>query len=186
MNRGVISMRYAKAFFAYSELEEATEEVVAEVRALAQSFASEPRLRLFLMNPILGIRDKNKLLKSAISERVSRQMWRFIRLVVRNHREEMLHSMAINYLEIYNKARNINYALLETVTPLPLETEERIKAFVRTRTHGRVELIKRTNPDLIGGFVFEMDFLRIDGSIASQLLQIKKFYTHDSRQRKIC
>ena len=179
-------MRYAKALFAYTELEEATEEVVTEIKALAQSFVSEPRLRTFLLNPILGIRDKNKLIKSAISERVSRQMWRFIRLVVRNHREEMLQSIAINYLDLYNKARNINVALLETVTPLPAATEARIKAFVRTRTRGTVELIKRTNPDLIGGFIFEMDFMRIDGSIATQISEMKKHFTNDFRKRKIC
>jgi len=185
MNRGVISMRYAKALLSYTELEGASEEVVEEMKALAQSFVSEPRLRVYLLNPILGVREKNKLIKSAISERVSRPMWRFIRLVVKNHRVEMLQSIAINYLDLYNKARKINVALLETVTPLPLKTEERIKALVRTRTRGTVKLVKRTNPDLIGGFVFELDFKRIDGSVASQLTEIKKHFTNDFRLRKI-
>ena len=186
MNRGIISMRYAKALFAYTEHDGATEEVVAEMRALAQSFASEPRLRPFLLNPILSVKEKNRLVKYAISERVSRQTWRFIRLVVRNHREDMLQPIALNYLALYNKARNINVAFLETVAPLPLETEERIKAFVRTRTRGTVELIKRTNPDLVGGFVFEMDFVRIDGSVSSQLGEIRKHFSNNFRQNRIC
>ena len=186
MNRGIISMRYAKALYAYSEHESATEEVVEEMKTLAQSFASEPRLRPFLLNPILGIRDKVKLVKSAISERVSRQTWRFIRLVVKNHREEMLQSIALNYLDLYRKAHNIHVAVVETVAPLTAETEERIKAFVRTRTRGTVELDKHINPDLIGGFVFQMNFQRIDGSIVSQLTEIKKHFTDEYRKKRVC
>ncbi|MDR0294639.1 MAG: F0F1 ATP synthase subunit delta [Prevotellaceae bacterium] len=185
MNTGIISMRYAKALFAYTEHLEASEEVFQEMEALARSFALESRLRPTLLNPILGVRDKNKLIKSAISERVSRPMWRFIRLVVRNHREDMLQSMAINYLDLYRKARNINLAMVETVVSLAPETEEHIKSLVCSRTRGTVELTKRINPDLIGGFIFQMNFLRMDASVASQLTEIKKHFTNDYRQKKI-
>jgi len=185
MNTGIIAMRYAKALFAYTEHTESSKEVFREMEVLAQNFASEPRLRSCLLNPILGARDKNKLIKSAISERVSRQTWRFIRLVVRNHREEMLQSIALNYLDIYRKARNINLAMVETVVPLTPATEERLKRLMRTRTQGTVKLAKCINPDLIGGFIFQINFLRVDASVASQLAEIKKQLTNEYRQNRI-
>jgi len=185
MNTGIISMRYAKALFAYTEHTNASEEVFREMETLARSFALEPRLRPTLLNPILGARDKNALIKSAIGERISRQTWRFIHLVVRNHREEMLQSMALNYLDLYRKARNISIAVVETVVPIDPETEERVKTLICDRTHGTVELSKRINPDMIGGFIFQMNFLRIDASVVSQLSEIKKHFTNDYRQRRI-
>jgi F-type H+-transporting ATPase subunit delta len=182
MNTGIITMRYAKALFAYTEHEEASEEVFVEMETLARNFALEPRLRPTLLNPLLRVRDKVALVKSAISERVSRQSWRFIRLVVRNHREDMLQNMALNYLVLYRKARNINIATMETAVPLPPEIEERLKAMKNNHSHGTIELIKRVNPDLIGGFIFQMNYLRIDGSVASQLTGIKKQFMNNYRQ----
>jgi F-type H+-transporting ATPase subunit delta len=167
-------MRYAKALFAYTEHTGTSEEVFGEMMALERNFAIEPRLRLFLLNPILRQRDKVALLKSAVSERVTRPTWRLIRLVVRNHREEMMQAIALNYLHFYRKARNINRVEIGTVVPLSSETQERLKLLVQTKTHGTVELIRRINPDLIGGFVFEMDYQRIDASVSSQLKEIQK------------
>jgi len=182
MNRGIISMRYAKALFAYTEETETSDEVFSEMEVLAQSFASEPRLRSFLLSPILRTHDKIALIKSAMSERVTRPVWRFVRLVVRNHREDMLQLMALNYLDLYRKSRNINLATVETAVPLDPDTEARLKTLMCNQTHGTVELIKRVNPDLIGGFVFQMNNLRIDGSISSQLIEIKKQFKNDYRQ----
>ena len=173
MNRGVISMRYAKALFAYAELEKASEEVFGEMEALAKSFALEPRLYHTLHNPVLGVRDKVSLIKSAISERVSRCTWRFIRLVVYNHREYLFQLMALNYLDLYRKDRNINVAVVESAVPIEPETEEHIVALIRTHTRGKVELIKRIDPDLVGGFIFQMNFLRIDASVTKQLADVQ-------------
>jgi F-type H+-transporting ATPase subunit delta len=127
-----------------------------------------------LLNPLLKVRDKNSLVKSAISERVSRQMWRFIRLVVRNHRENMLQLMALNYLAIYRKARNIHIATVETAVPLSTEIEERLKKWILAHTQGTVELYNHINPELIGGFIFQMNYHRVDGSISSQITEIKR------------
>ena len=175
-------MRYAKALFAYTEHEEASDEVFVEMEALARSYTLEPRFRRALLNPLLRQRDKNALIKSAISERVSRQTWRFVRLVVRNHREDMLQNMALNYLDLYRKSRNISIAAIETAVPLTSEVKERIKELINSRFHGTVELIEHVNPDLVGGFVFQMNFQRIDGSIASQLNEFKKQFMDNYRQ----
>jgi len=181
MNTGIISMRYARALFAYTEHEKASDKVFREMKTLARNFALEPRLRPALANPILGTRGKIALIKSAISEQVTRQTWRFVRLVVRNQRESMLQSIALNYLALYRESHNINVVSLETVVPLAPATEERVKALVHSRTGGEAELDKRINPGLIGGFIFQMNFMRIDGSIASQLAEIKKHFTNEPR-----
>lgn len=185
MNTGIISMRYAKALFAYTELKGASDEVFREMEILARNFAMEPRLRSTLLNPLLRPRDKIALIKSAISEQVTRESWRFLCLVVRNHREDKLQSIALDYLDLYRKARNINVVLVETVVPIVPETEESIKALIHTYTGGTVALNKRINPELIGGFIFQMDYLRIDGSVASQLTEIKKYFTNEHRRKSI-
>ena len=179
MNTGIISMRYAKALFAYTQLKEASEEVFTEMEALSRHFALEPRLRPTLLNPILRERDKIALIKSAISDHVTRPTWRFIRLVVGNHREDMLQSMALNYIDLYRKAHNIHVAIVETAIPLAPENEERLKTLMATRTQGTIELQRNVNPQLIGGFIFQMNFQRIDASVRAQITEIKKHFGYD-------
>jgi len=47
---------------------------------------------------------------------------------------------------------------------------------VENTTGGTIEMEKVIDPEIIGGFMFEVDFVRWDASISGQLRRIKKEY----------
>ncbi len=182
MNEGIIAMRYARAMFEYTEHEKVSDAVLGEMESLSRSFVLEPRLRTVLMSPILGGEEKISLLGSAVGERVSRQMSRFLRLVIHNRREAFLPAIALGYMDTYRKARNISMALIKTAVPIPEETQQRIREYLSETTNSDVRLDMRVDPALIGGFLFRIDFREVDASVAGQLEDIKKQFTNDNRQ----
>lgn len=179
MNAGIIAMRYARAMLEYAGLEGVSEEVFGEMESLARSFELEPRLRVFLMSPMLDAGNKTALLESAVGEKVGPQMRRFLQLVVRNNREELLHQIALDYLDLYRKSRHITLAYIETAVPVPEETQKRIKEYLSGKTNDTIQLDLHVNPALIGGFIFRMNFREIDASVAGQLRNIKRQYKND-------
>jgi F-type H+-transporting ATPase subunit delta len=182
MDIGSISTRYAKALLEYTEHSGVSGRVYDEMGQLAESFSLVPRLKTVLANPLLDRVDKIALLKSIFGGDVSRELERFFNMVVRNHREGVLQSMALTYVDLYRRAKNIARGHLETAAPLPEQTLERMKDWIRQTTHGEAELETRVDPDLIGGFIFRIDFRQIDASVSSELKRIRRHFTNENRQ----
>lgn len=172
MNAGIIAVRYAKALLEYADEKTSAEHVYAEMKQLAANFSREPALRRTLENPILSALQKNELLLAAAGGAVSAVYRDFARLVVKNRREDHMHSIALMYLELYRKRNNISIGSLATATPISPEVTERMRRLFATQTGGTVEFRTKVDPSLLGGFVFEMDFKRLDASVATQLRHI--------------
>lgn len=82
--------------------------------------------------------------------------------------------MALGYQELYQKAHNISTGRLQTAVDIDATTREHLTNWIASRTHGTVELKTLVNPEILGGFIFEMNSLRLDASIAAQLREIRK------------
>lgn len=177
MNRGIISTRYAKALLYYT-LERGSEEVVyTKMKQLSKCFFEVPDFEKSLSTPILSDDDKFSLVKTASGDITSGEFDQFVTLVIKNKRECLLKSISLVYINLHLKHKNISICNLVTAVPITDEIEERIKKLITGKTHGAVELNKSVNPDILGGFVFELNYNRLDASIAAQLNRIKKEFT---------
>lgn len=174
MNTGMIPSRYAKALYEYAGENSATERVYGEMQRLAGSFAAEPALRRALDNPILTPEQKSGLVYNAAGGDPSDELKRFVELVLRHKRMQLLHRMALDYMDLYRRAHNISTGELQTAVAVDEATEQRLKEWIVSRTHGTVELRTLVRPDILGGFIFEMNSMRLDASVATQLRKIRE------------
>ena len=166
MNTGMIPVRYAKALLEFAYEKKCAEQVYAEMSAVAGSFEREHALRRVLDNPVLPVDKKTELIRTAGGGRTSEVFDRFVWLVLHNRRERYLQSISLMYLDLYRKLNRISTGRLETAVPVTPETE--LKTSVK--------------PELLGGFVFEMDSERLDASIATQLRNIKKQFVEKNKR----
>ena len=65
------------------------------------------------------------------------------------------------------------------------ETEKRILEMIRRKTASSVEMEKRIDPELIGGFVLELDNLRWDASLSGELKKISGKLTELNRRQSM-
>ena len=89
-------------------------------------------------------------------------------------RMQLLHRMALDYMALYRRAHNISTGELQTAVAVDETTEQRLKEWIVSRTHGTVELRTLVRPDILGGFIFEMNSMRLDASVATQLREIRE------------
>ena len=174
MNTAMSPLRYAKALYEFAVEQSVADRVYGEMQLLAGCFSAEPALRRALENPVLTQEQKAELVYNAAGGDPSDALKRFVELVLEHKRTPFLQRMALGYQELYQKAHNISTGRLQTAVEIDAATRERLTNWIASRTHGTVELKTLVNPEILGGFIFEMNSLRLDASIAAQLREIRK------------
>ena len=182
MNTGLIPVRYAKALLDFANVSKEQDRVYVETKSVIKSYFQFNELRTVLDNPVLANAEKRKIILLAAGGKVSNSFERFLDLIMENNREKHLHEIALKFTDLYRKQQNIHFGKLTTATPVNAETEKRLKALVENTTGGTIEMEKLVDPEMLGGFLFEVDFVRWDASVSGQLRRIRQEYIEKNKK----
>lgn len=176
-----IAKRYAKALQMYAEECQAENAVYQQMLALQKTFQQMPHLGRTMNNPVVGKEEKRELLEEACGKDVHPVLQKFLNLIVKNKRENQLVFIVYSYIDLYHQKKNIIKGKLTTATPVTEDTLEKFKKLIKNPANGSVELDMDVNEDIIGGFILQVDSLRMDASVANQLQRIKKQINESNR-----
>lgn len=174
MDRGTISGRYAKALFRYAQKHGVEKEVYGYAITLGESFAQYPALKRILGDPISPGAKKGELIRLCAGGNVNEEFLRFIQLLIRQKREDLLQLICLNYLDFYLRDQQILHVDIDTAIPLEEDLRQRIVHELEQLTNKTVHLNARVDPGIIGGYVIRWDTYRLDTSVATRLKEIKK------------
>lgn len=173
MNTGVISIRYAKALYAYAKEHNAQVAVYDNMQQLKKVLRRAKGLPVMLKNPLLSHNEKVSLICSAVNE-ISSVFAHFATLVVKHEREELLLYIAYAYIGIYRKENNVVAVKVTTATPMPSAFLNRVETLMESKPGVTIEIKNVVDESIIGGFVCEANNVRFDASVRMQLSEIKK------------
>jgi len=162
MNTGIVASRYAKALLDFAREKGSQAQVYADACALVAVLSNEQELPKCV-------------------ESVSDDMRRFLKLVIAKGRVEFLPIILASYIKQYRKAEGITKARLVTAVPSE-ELEAKLTALLCKDGFTHVEFETVVNPDLIGGFVLQVEDKRLDASLSTQL-QILKYEFEEKNKR---
>lgn len=181
MNLGLISVRYAKALLEFSEKEHVSENIYREALSFVRIVHSVGNFRQYMENPVLPLGEKEKLILSATDKNPSDAYRKFVKLVLQNGRESQVIEIMLKFIELYRKKQQIHFGKLITATESDKKTKTQIANFMAKKLGGTFELENMVNPELLGGFIFEIDDLRLNASLSHQLSRIKKEFVEKNR-----
>lgn len=176
MNSGLIPARYAKALLEFATVNKEQDKVYNEAKAITNSYSQLSELRVVLDNPVLANAEKRKIIQMAAGGKISSSLERFMDLILENNREKYLHEVALKVIDLYRKQKDIHYGKLTTASEVDAAIEKRLMTLVAETTGGTIEMEKVIDPEILGGFLFEVDFVRWDASVSGQLRRIRKEY----------
>ncbi|MDE7402223.1 MAG: F0F1 ATP synthase subunit delta [Muribaculaceae bacterium] len=175
MISGLIPNRYAKALYKFAVETGKTKQVYEEMKNVISAFSADARLQKIMANPHVDRKDKETLLLSAAGDKPGDDYTRFVSLILDHHREEFAYLMALAYREIYRKDNHISQVKITTAAPLPEAEMDKLKAVVERAFKGMsFEYHHEVDPNLIGGFVIDVDSARMNASISSELEQLRQ------------
>ena len=106
---------------------------------------------------------------------------RFLNLVMKNRRIMYVRLMLLIFMDLYRKANNISFGRLVVAVPSE-QLHRRLTDIVHDETGGSLELETKVDPSIIGGFVLDMGWERLDASVASQLRAVRRQFVEKNRR----
>jgi len=177
MNVGLISVRFARALYDFSASAGEEDMVHKELKILLSHINKTPEFSDALVSPIIPQENKLKLLNTAIGGMSSNSLQRFFKLLIDHRREYILADICLSYNLIYEKEKGILRVRITTAVPLDQVRSEQILNHLEKSTGKKIELTKVVQPDIIGGYVLTTDGKRLDASVRTRLMDIRKYLT---------
>ena len=182
MNTGAISMRYARALLMFANEAGVASQVYQEALTLRKSFRQVAELKSALDKPVMTRDNKLRVLVQAAGGEITKQMHKFLELVLDEKREKYLVGINQAYIDLYRKQEKIRVGKLTTAVPIAPEEVERIRQIVVSHSGGTAEFVTKVDPKIEGGFIFEINTYRLNASVADQMRRIKQQFIEKNRR----
>ncbi|MDA3907127.1 MAG: ATP synthase F1 subunit delta [Bacteroidales bacterium] len=168
-----LANRYAKALFELA-LEQQKLEIVAEDMQLINDVIAENRdLALLLKSPVVNSHKKTSVLSALFEKNIDHLSLRFLSLLAKNGREDIIPQIAESLLNIYNDYRGITDAWLTSASELEKDAKTAILTMLKRLSGKEVRLHEYVNADLLGGFVVKLGDYQYDASTKTLIKRLK-------------
>lgn len=175
MKNLAIARRYAKALLLIGKEDGQTEIYRQELSGFSALMTAEKRLAETIANPLYKAGDRKKVLEQVIGKlEISRVMSAFLMLLFEKGRIGFLNNINEFYHILADELKGVARATLTSASELASETVEKIRAALSRRTGKQIVLEVQRDPQLIGGIVTRIGDLVLDGSIKTQLLNMRE------------
>ena len=175
MKNMAIARRYAKALLLIGKEDGQTEQYRNELGEFAQILDREKGLANTIANPLYNFGERERVLRKVIEKlSLTKVMSSFLMLLFQKGRIGFIASINEFYQLLADEVKGVARASLISASELSAETIEKIRSSLSKKTGKEVVLDVSKDPGLIGGIITRIGDLILDGSIKTQLLNMKE------------
>ncbi len=175
MRNLAIARRYAKALLLIAKEDGRTETYREELQQVVALLQREKALEHTVNNPLHDTESRRKVLAAVVKKlNLSNTLASFLMLLFDKRRFGFLNSINEYYQKMADDSKGVARASLTAATQLPAETIEKIRTTLSRKTGKDIILEVEQDPSLIGGIVTRIGDLVLDGSIRTQLLNMRE------------
>jgi len=184
MNKGPITIRYAKAIFNLAKDKKLLDQVYKNLQEVGAVYHENPDWQAFLQSPIIPASKKKETFKSIFANNIDDITYALLNMVVDNKRESLLANIILSFERFYRENRNIQTVHITSAVKMDNALKQQVLDMVKKTYQSEVELEEKTDPNIIGGFVMRVGDLQYDASVATQLNNIKQQFLNTTVQSK--
>jgi F-type H+-transporting ATPase subunit delta len=173
MNDSKISVRYTRALF-QAALEKKILDKVNQDMIYISEICKMPDIKEFLQSPIIVPSKKEAVFHKILGVSMEKITLSLIDLIVQNGRESFIPAIARNFIHETKKYKGITESVLITAVKVEEKVKKQITDLISEVFKTKVELKESIDPEIVGGFILQIDDNYIDASIKNKLRKIKK------------
>jgi F-type H+-transporting ATPase subunit delta len=175
MKNLAVSRRYAKALILIGQEDGQAEQYNEELTAVVGLFDTQDGFELALTNPLYNKNDRKKVLQAVLAATdLSVIMKSFLVLLFDKGRIGFLREIASYYKDLADELKGVVKASVISATELSSEAIEKIKEALSKKAGKTIVLNVEQDPSLIGGVVTKIGDLVLDGSVKTQLINMRE------------
>jgi F-type H+-transporting ATPase subunit delta len=175
MRSSAAARRYARALFSLARDSGQVAEIRGELDSVQQLFQGNPELRAALFRPLHPVKERSAVLKAVCAQAGLQATLRsFMLFLIDQRRLVDFEGICDEFQRLANEAAGRLRAELVSSSPLSDEQRSRLERALAAQTGQSIELEVRVDPDLIGGAVATVGGVVFDGSLRTQLSQLRE------------
>lgn len=169
-----LAARYAKSLLDLAVEQNQLDATLADIKLLDEVCNQSREFVSVLRSPIIKAEKKRAIIDAVLANKLATLTNAFVTLLVNKGREANLPEIAKAFISQYKEMKSIKTVKLTTAVPVNDAVKQKIlQRATATLGDSQVELIEAVNPDIIGGFVLEMDDKLFDASIRRDLNDVR-------------
>lgn len=170
-----MARRYATALADVVTERGEARQVQEELSAWEMMMDANPMLMEVFSNPTIPYEQKRKVLTSLIERtRLRPTTSNFLQLLLKNQRLTELSEVNRRFAQVLDERSGVVSAEVTTARTVPAAQQEALRSKLSAMTGKQVRLSFITDEDLIGGIVARIGSTIYDGSVRTQLQQVKE------------
>lgn len=179
-NLEILHDRYARALFECAEADGAADKVMEELEVLNAEWLQDREFNRFLTHALIAPHERKTVIEKLMRKKgCSDTTINFLKVLIDNRREELIHAVFLRYRDLYEESKNEIRFYVEIPRPFTREErgflEEALKSkFLARAGRGEINLDVKENPDLLSGIFIRYKDRIYDCSIRSQLNSLKR------------
>jgi F-type H+-transporting ATPase subunit delta len=176
---GSIARRYAKALFSLADEQGQVEQWSSGLDSLGRALASSPELRETLSSPMFAKEQRRGVVGAvATSLGLADTVKSFLLLLADRDRLAYLSAVVVDFRDLADA--RLGRVRAKVTSAVPLAPEEARRIAEKLAQGARVEVIVESivDPALLGGVVAQVGSLVYDGSVRSQLEELRRAMKH--------
>lgn len=167
--------RYARSLTEIVFEENLEPEVTDNLKTYTEIFRAVPDLLEVFHTPAVPREKKETLLNDLMAQYpVNPVASNFLRILLQHNRILYFQQIFDSYLKLVNERKGIVSAKVTTAMPLSEQELSRLGERLSAATGKSVDVEPQTNADILGGLVVQLGSTIFDGSIKTQLAEIKR------------
>lgn len=165
--------RYAQAAFEIAREQGTLEEWEQDLQILSDAL-QDPAVSEFFESPAVPIEAKQQAIEKVLPGESQRYVRNLALLLLERGRLAQLPQVYQVFHDLVLEARGIAVADVTTAVPLSEAEEEQVRTQLAQMIGKTVEMRPHVDPEIIGGLVVRVDDTLIDGSVRTQLAELRQ------------
>ena len=175
MDKEAIAKRYASAIYDIAESSDKIGEIREALNILAENYNEDEEFKVFLLDPSIKYDEKVKYLHKSF-DFISEDAFKIINYLVKKGRVSLAEKIKDSYLKIYYEKNNKILVNATFTKELSDNQREALMKKLEEKYKKKIVLNLSVDEELIGGGIIKIGNKVIDGSIKSQIKNIKKIF----------
>lgn len=175
MDKEEIAKRYASAIYDIAESSDKIGEIREALNILAENYNEDEEFKVFLLDPSIKYDEKVEYLHKSF-DFISEDAFKIINYLVRKGRVSLAEKIRDSYLKIYYEKNNKILVNATFTKELSDNQREALMKKLEEKYKKKIVLNLSVDEELIGGGIIKIGNKVIDGSIKSQIENIKKIF----------
>lgn len=166
--------RYATALLEIAKEMDQVEDILDDIKLIDNTIEGSKELTMFISSPIIKYDDKKAALDEIFTSRVSEVTGKFLTLLARKGRANLLHQITKSFVEKYNDYAGIIKIEVLTAKELNDSQVQSLQRALEKRTNKKVDMSLSKDASLKGGIAVRIDDTVIDGSVKHKLEELEQ------------